>query len=222
MGGFGSGRREYASTPTVEACHSLSANELTEYTDTDAGTLTVKWGENTRIRAVIENDDDGEHVDALRFRYTARPDTDDATEYEYRVLVEYTEPHLGGVRPWFRCPSCGTRREKLYLPPRREKFACRECHELVYQSSRSSGNEIDRARQRYKKAFARADAENRAPHPNNAPYLPDRPKGMHHDTFEDLLADVREARREHERAFMERMRELAGVADGVDLPPPPE
>jgi hypothetical protein len=55
---------------------------------------------------------------------------------------------------------------------------------------------MERAEQRYRKAFAKADAENRRPHPNNAPYFPERPTGMHHDTFEDLVDDVQAARRE--------------------------
>ena len=214
MGGFGSGRREYATTPTVEQSRALSANELTEYTDTDAGGFTVRWDETTEIRAVVENDTDGEHIDALVFAYTTKPDTDAATTHEYRVPVAYTEPHFGGVRPWFSCPSCGTRREKLYLPPGGEVFACRECHGLGYQSSRSSGNDLDRARQRYKKAFARADAENRAPHPNGSPYFPERPKGMHQDTFEELVAEVRRHREEWDRQYRARLGDMVEKIEG--------
>jgi hypothetical protein len=219
VGGLGSGRREYATTPTVEECRYLDVNRFTDATEAKGGHIDISWGENTNIRAQIENDGEDDHVDALRFTYTTRPDTDDATEYSYRVPLDYTEPHFGGVRPWFVCPSCGTRRGKLYLPPRQEVFACRECYELVYTSSRSSGGEIDRARQRYKKAFAKADAENRAPHPNNAPFFPDRPKGMHHDTFEELVEDVETASEEWDRAFHRKLRRmnrhLSGVLDDL-------
>jgi hypothetical protein len=43
------------------------------------------------------------------------------------------------------------------------------------------------AEQRYRKPFAKVDAENRRPYPNNAPYFPERPTGVHHDTFEELV-----------------------------------
>jgi hypothetical protein len=243
MGGLGSGRREYATTPTVAECRTLDADTLTEYVDVDPAAdahLDLRWGENTEIRAYLEHgdrdaggtttdtdeidteagtddvDQDGDRdtdqdqdlVDALRLVYTTRPDTDDATRHEYHVPVEYTEPHFGGVRPWFACPGCGSRRRKLYLPPRREVFACRECYDLGYRSSRTSGDDVERAEQRYRNAFAKADAESRRPHPNNLPAFPERPKGMHQDTFEDLVADVEAAREEWDRAFHRKLADM--------------
>jgi len=41
-----------------------------------------------------------------------------------------------------------------------------------------------------------ADVKDRRPHPNNAPYFPERPKGMHGETFANLLAEVEDAREE--------------------------
>ena len=41
------------------------------------------------------------------------------------VMLEATPlPRRGGLRWWWRCPRCGTRRAHLYL---REDVACREC-----------------------------------------------------------------------------------------------
>lgn len=215
MGGFGSGRQQYATTPTVKECRTLNADMLTDYVDIDPekeGHLTFHW-DKSNVRAHLEHDDGGDRVDALRFVYTARPDTDDEQRHEYRVPLEYTEPNFGGVRPWFTCPNCGTRRRKLYLPPRAERFACRECYDLGYRSSRTSGDEFERAEQRYRAAFAKADAEDRRPHPEGTPYRPTRPKGMHHDTFEELVADVEAARDEWYVAFIEEMR---AISDRVD------
>ena len=100
--------------------------------------------------------------------------------------------------------------DTIYLPHRRwaEYYLCRECYDLGYTSSRTSGKEWKQAELRYRRAFAKADAENRRPHPNGDPYFPERPKGMHHDTFEELLEDVREAREEYEEATMAKLREL--------------
>jgi hypothetical protein len=210
MGGPGSGRYEHATTPTVRECYQLKAGDFGDAIDAPDGTaVDLSWGEDVNMRAFVENTGESDHADALRFIYTIDPDGD-ARRHEYRVPFDYTEPNFGGVRPWFICPECDTRRRKLYLPPRRnaDRYLCRECYDLGYRSSRTSGNELERAEQRYRKAFAKADAEDRRPHPNNLPYTPDRPKGMHRDTFADLVEGVREAKQEWREEMDGRMRDL--------------
>ena len=221
MGGFGSGRREYATTPTVEECRSMDVDDLKELTEHPNATGELYWGDpddddasylSWRTEGVQDLDGE-ERADRVRFRYTTTHyPSEESADVEYVVRFDYTEPNFGGVRPWFICPECDTRRRKLYLPPRRNanRYLCRECYDLGYRSSRTSGDEVERAEQRYRKAFAKADAENRRPHPNNLPYTPDRPKGMHQDTFDNLLADVRKARREWDNRMNEQMREFFG------------
>ena len=46
-----------------------------------------------------------------------------------------TTPRFGGLRYWFLCPRCGRRVGKLYHV---ERWACRRCHNLAYQSQRHS------------------------------------------------------------------------------------
>ena len=280
MGGFGSGRDEYATTPTVERCRHLNVDKITDIVEQSGKGSMVYWGgqddPDASIRVVALS---REHVAALEAgdslqiqpadaeterdpETKARVDTtgvatggdsedgstpeddvderavalllvyrvidhraDETRQLRYLVPIEYTECHFGGTRPWFRCPgpdgrTCGERVGKLYGPPRGDRYLCRECYDLGYQSSRSSGNEMDRAEQRYRKAFAKADAENRRPHPNNSPWFPERPTGMHHDTFEDLVDDVRQASREWHDAMENRLWSLAGKYD-YDLPRPP-
>ena len=224
MGGFGSGRREYATTPTVEECRAMDTDKLKDLTEHPNATGEIYWGDPDdddtsylawRTEGVRELDGE-ERADRVRFRYTTTHyPSEESTTVEYVVRFDYTEPNFGGVRPWFICPECDTRRRKLYLPPRRnaDRYLCRECYDLGYRSSRTSGNELERAEQRYRKAFAKADAENRRPHPNNLPYTPDRPKGMHRDTFDELLADVRKARQEWDDRMNGRMRELLDQYD---------
>ena len=54
----------------------------------------------------------------------------------------------GGVCWYLRCPECGRRCRKLYLPPAGRGFLrCRQCHGLVYESSqvhRTDGEFIHR------------------------------------------------------------------------------
>ena len=243
MGGFGSGRREYATTPAVEECRHLSIDKFTDAVDHPGRAGPVYWGvpddPEASISMVFLSDDhlavladgkeletipvedadavdapDGERAAAIYLDYTVTPPRDESRDISYHVRLEYTECNFGGVRPWFRCPShaggCGRRVGKLYFPiyTSGDHYLCRECYDLGYRSSRNSGNELERAEQRYRKAFAKADAESRQPHPNNLPYTPDRPKGMHRDTFADLVEDVREAKREWQEEMDGRMRDL--------------
>src|SRR5438105_1537891 len=54
------------------------------------------------------------------------------------VTLESTATHFGGRRWWLLCPKCEGRYGKLHLPSPDEKFTCRLCHALVYQSSQIS------------------------------------------------------------------------------------
>ena len=221
MGGWGSGRTDYATTPTVEECRHLDTDRIKDLTKRPGTASKVRWGDpedpTATIAAYAGGERDLEEGDTraarLRLIYTLSPDTEESQDVEYTVSLEYTPCNYGGYRPWFRCPGegCGRRCRKLYLPRRRraEYFLCRECYDLGYTSSRTSGKEWKQAELRYRRAFAKADAENRRPHPNNEPWFPERPKGMHHDTFEELLEDVREARREWDRALQADLRKRA-------------
>ena len=52
----------------------------------------------------------------------------------HKYLTYTTIPcNLGGVRHYFRCPFCGSRRVKLYCCG---DFACRECANLTYERDR--------------------------------------------------------------------------------------
>jgi hypothetical protein len=47
------------------------------------------------------------------------------------VPITWTDCFLGGRRPWFACPSCGSRRSKLQLVE--GALGCRVCLRLKYQ-----------------------------------------------------------------------------------------
>lgn len=233
MGGVGSGRHKYATTATVEECHTLKINALSDLTKQPGMSASYQWFDeyndedevaSVGVRAIRDGqpvlaggtDPDRENVrDALegrathfQLKYAVTPPAGETNEYAYRVLLEYTAVHFGGVRPWFRCPACDDRVGTLHRPPGEDVFQCRGCFDLGYTSSRLSGNEVRQAELRYRRAFAKADAKDRRPHPNREPWAPERPKGMHHETFEQLTNDVAQAREEWKSVMVDRTQDL--------------
>jgi len=208
MGGVGSGRYDYATTPTVAECYQLVSDRFTEVVHgPHEGHADLSWGDSVSIRVFVENPSGRDLAEGIRLRYVSDPGGKDVS-HDYVVRFSYTEPNYGGVRPWFLCPSCETQRGKLYLPPAGLKFACRECHELGYQSSRQSGQPVFRAIHRYRNAFQKADAEGRRPHPNGTPHFPARPSGMHTETFQRRLQDVKDARSAFHEAMDKKTRSM--------------
>ncbi len=54
--------------------------------------------------------------------------------YECSTINLISHEATFGYRPYFLCPGCGTRRNRLYL--RHRLFRCRACFHLAYESTR--------------------------------------------------------------------------------------
>ena len=199
MGGFDSGRHEYATTPTVGECTSVRSGNVSEFTQEPGLEGQLWWGdkEDTGIQMFVASEGESDIAEGRAARLRLVYHTEDAhtgdviDKYDYSVPLDYSECNFGGYR-----------------------FSCRECLELGYHTSRTSGDDIKQAELRYKRAFQKADKDNRRPHPNNLPHLPERPKGMHHDTFERLVSDVRAARDEWHEAFREKEKKMLRQMSG--------
>ena len=127
MGGWGSGRDDYASTPTVEECRQLDVDRIKEFTEQPGSRRPVWWGDKENpdswLSATAEGERDlGDETRAarLRLKYTiTHKRTGEETEVDYPIPLEYTECNFGGYQPWFRCPgvvdgeACGRRCRKL-------------------------------------------------------------------------------------------------------------
>jgi hypothetical protein len=61
-----------------------------------------------------------------------------AEHLDYPVFLETSLSQFGGLRWWFQCPLCRRRVQKLFLPPRASRFACRHCHNLSYATRNQS------------------------------------------------------------------------------------
>ncbi len=63
------------------------------------------------------------------------------------IPLEQLEVLGGRAKRWFgRCPQCLERCSKLYLPPGNDRFGCRRCLDLGYESSQTSHAGVRRLR----------------------------------------------------------------------------
>lgn len=153
MGGIGSGRwGGYTPKTVIEDCLVLDISALTR-----EGTLSSSPGEDEGFQllewidvqtGVQENSISfrqeriGEGRLDLRLRYRVGGE-----KVDLRIRLQTTPTPFDGFRWWFSCPlmagslfpePCRRRVAKLYLPPGRKYFGCRQCHDLAYTSSQSS------------------------------------------------------------------------------------
>jgi hypothetical protein len=203
MGGVGSGNwYRFDKKATTDDCHSVDVRYLHREGLLKQGRwFSLRWSragrETGSIRAVVGRDGRPEQVTLLyRHRSGVGGEWEDVQEH---VPLSWTACNFGGERPWFVCPGagCGRRVAVLYGPGRH--FLCRHCYDLVYESQRENGM----YRTLHK---AQAIRERLGGSTNMTKPFPERPKGMHHDTYWRL-------REEHDEAEMEQ---LAGMREWLD------
>ena len=115
----------------------------------------------------------------LWFSYNVQKDGGEWRPLKYPVGIVSTRCHFGGLRHWFICPlsvdgrACGRRCRFLYLAGSAERFGCRDCQRLTYESRRNHRNMfwevyhkhddyVERAYRKYKRARGRKAKERRA------------------------------------------------------------
>ncbi len=135
MGGANSSRWQARAVRTsVEGCFTIAARHArrgVHWTDSAPGVLTwERVGFRVLYRVRIE-DEWGE----LRLSYHS-PSA--GRQVLQTVYLTTTRPHYGGLRWWFCCPRCRRRVARLHLPSRVQRFGCRTCHDLSYESAQTS------------------------------------------------------------------------------------
>jgi hypothetical protein len=137
--------------------------------------FTLSWSRNDVQTGWIQCRTNDEAV-ILSYRHR-RGEWDDWKSEEYPVWLSYTPCNYGGERPWFLCPArgCGRRVAILY---RGTIFACRLCHQLVYESQREAPH--------YRLLRKAQKLSERLGGTGCIDDMVFRPKGMHQGTFERL------------------------------------
>ncbi len=138
----------------------------------------------------------------LSYRHRSGPGSE-WEDVRESVSLDWTPCNFGGERPWFVCPGvvngvrCGRRVAILYGPGK--YFLCRHCYDLRYESQRENGTH--RALRRAQKIRERLGGSANMTEP-----FPEKPKGMHHDTYMRLFWEHHEAETE----------QLAGMREWLD------
>lgn len=128
--------------------------------------------------------------DSVRLTYRHKNWQGEWRDVDERILIQRTQCHYGGDRPWFICPRCLRRAAILYMS---EAPWCRLCTRLVYRSQAEDG--LARSWRRTRKIMAQLGQAD-----GNPSKLPIRPQGMREATYSRLSLDwIREALR---RALM--------------------
>jgi hypothetical protein len=118
------------------------------------------------------------HSITLKYRGRSGEDWSDVAQ---RIPIVWTPCRFGSERPWLVCAVasdgvyCGRRVIKMYVAGR--MFACRQCYGLVYASQQETVSQ--RGRRKAQKIRMRLGGS-----PSMMDDFPDRPRGMHEQTFE--------------------------------------
>jgi hypothetical protein len=184
MGGIGSGRHRGAGKATTDEYRSIDIRDWKRDGFLINGNLFgVRWlnkGETVASITVFVE----EH--RVRLVYRARDRRSGIrSNFDYPVFLEWTPCHLGGQRPWFRCPGagCGKRVALLYGG---QRFLCRHCQSLSYESQRETWD--DRAirkanRIRRKLGWRSGIANGHGPKPPGMHWLTFWKLAMKHDRY---------------------------------------
>jgi len=113
--------------------------------------------------------------------YRQRPYDGEWEDIEQVVPITKTPCNYGGYRKWFLCPRCWKRVGVLYGV--QKYFLCRRCYNLTYESSNASPLQriFDKARKLREKLGGQ---------PGLMEPIADRPKRMHHKTYNRIVADI--------------------------------
>jgi hypothetical protein len=143
MGGYGSGRWGFASgRPTCESHCSIDLAYLRRHGLLKPGrSSTMSWsrgGQRTGSISLVAQQD------GVRLVYSARGRDGGAVAVNEFVPFVYTPTRFGGRRQWLQCLKCGRGCRKVFGG---RYFRCRQCHRLVYASTREPAYQraIDRA-----------------------------------------------------------------------------
>jgi hypothetical protein len=206
LGGVGSGNwYRFDKKTTTGECHSVDVRYLHRNGLLKPGhSFSLRWSRAGRQTGSIGGVAYRDQV-TLLYRHGRGP-SGEWEDVKETVPLDWTACNFGGERPWFLCPgaACGRRVAVLYGPGK--YFLCRHCYDLRYESQNE--NEMYRALRRAQKIRDRLGGSANMMEP-----FPEKPKGMHHDTYMRLFWEHHEAEMEQligMRAWLDKLEKQVG------------
>jgi hypothetical protein len=149
----GRGRKKWSERLTTDDCFAINIVDLNRAGVFEGETIKSctyrTFCPTVGISLVVEIGNHGDGQSAIELRYANRFVDDQPRLITIPVSLTRTSCRLGGVRRWFLCPSfrsgspCRRRVGKLYLPPGRWNFACRDCWNLTYVSAQTHDKRVN-------------------------------------------------------------------------------
>lgn len=195
MGGDGSGKwSRHGSKDTAESCCRIDVRYLHRQGWLAPGLYSLGWTAGGSPSGSASLAVSGEGL-ALIYRY--RRGGSEWQDVIERVQLARTPCNYGGERVWFLCPGCSRRVAILYAGGR--LFLCRRCYGLAYASQREDAKD---------RAFSKTQAIRRClgGQPGLLAPFPDKPKGMHWQTYMRLLREHHAAERVYDAAVWDWLR----------------
>ena len=176
MGGRGSGFwYRYDKKPTLDDMLCLDIHTLKRLGGLRPGYRHLSWSSRGREIGSIGLVVAADRV-VLDYRYS--PSGTEPKSVQELVVLDFTDCHYGGKRPWFKCLRCQGRVAALYCYHGR--FLCRHCHGLRYGCQQETY--LDRMYRKTRKVRRRIEGSMNLFDP-----IWQKPKGMHWSTFEHLM-----------------------------------
>jgi hypothetical protein len=142
MGGYNSGRWGFhTKKTTVEECRTLNLAQLERagLFRSPPGNIvrgSLQWTNPVTRQEAASVGFILERTDSALVLTLAYGIGDEAIRIP--VPIQTTKSHIGGIRYWGKCPDCGRRVRKLYVPPGGRRFSCRTFLDLTYESSQKA------------------------------------------------------------------------------------
>jgi hypothetical protein len=124
------------------------------------------------------------------------------------ILMDRIQNGFGGTRPFWLCPCCSKR--VRYLHFKGNCFMCRECAGLNYRSQQATKNSTYYFRAGMQYARRRFDVSAELCEFDFTEFVPDRPKGMHLQTYTRRLKRFSRYRDRHAELLLAQMAHILG------------
>ena len=199
MGGYGSGGHNVRKSstgycPRIDSYWFKNAVPMMCKKNIEEKQTTIDWDNGARVNLLIYQD-----RSELDYRFNL-DGYDEWTKVREAFYFSRSSNNYGGDRLYFVCPSCRSRFRFLYI--RSGYFRCRYCNKLNYPSSRKGKYDIHLIKiqsilqNKFKiKTKDLSDITD---------YIPDKPKGMHWETYYKWLDELEKAQEEHAAIFLSR------------------